>query len=94
MTNEKPFEEWKKEKKWNPFNSDKLLAQTYRWKQIKRGADIPQPALVSIDPANLCNLKCEWCNADFIMGMNRNVLSKKVMLELPKFLANWQGSPT
>jgi pyruvate-formate lyase-activating enzyme len=91
---EKSFEEWKQEKKWNPFNSDKLLTQVYRWRQIARGADIPQPALVSIDPANICDLKCEWCNADFIMGQNKNVLPKEVMLGLPKFLANWKGSPS
>jgi len=89
----KTYEEWKREKKWNPFNSDKLLTQVYRWRQIGRGKDIPQPALVSIDPANICDLKCEWCNADFIMGQNKNVLSKKTMLGLPKFLANWKGSP-
>lgn len=91
--NTKKFEEWKQEKKWNPFNSDKLLTQVYRWRQIKRGNQIPQPALVSIDPANICDLKCKWCNADFIMGQNKNLLSKQVMLGLPKFLSNWKGSP-
>jgi len=54
-------DEWSVAKKWNPFNSYKLLAQVYRWRLIKEKESIPQPSLVTIDPINVCNLKCEFC---------------------------------
>ena len=53
--------EWSVHKKWNPFNSYKLLAHVPRWSLIKRGQPIPQPALVTVDPINRCNLRCQWC---------------------------------
>jgi len=85
-------EEWSEAKKWNPFNSYKLLAQVYRWKLIQRGEAIPQPALVTIDPTNNCNLKCIWCNSEYILKRRKSWLSKKTLLETADFLANWQGT--
>jgi len=58
--------EWNPSKRWNPFNSYKLLAHVDRWKGIKRGRAIPPPVLVTVDPTNLCNLNCVWCNAEFV----------------------------
>lgn len=86
--------EWSSNKKWNPFNSDKLLAQIYRWKHIKRGNKIPQPALITIDPINVCNLHCTYCNASNILSKNNKKISTKTLLNIADFLAEWQGNPS
>jgi MoaA/NifB/PqqE/SkfB family radical SAM enzyme len=85
--------EWSVHKKWNPFNSYKLLAHVPRWSLIKRGKPIPQPALVTVDPINRCNLKCQWCNAGYILEHRARALSKQTLLELADFLGEWQGCP-
>ena len=89
----KEVEEWSVGKKYNPFNSYKMLAQVYRWRLIKRGEAIPQPALVTIDPTNKCNFNCIWCNSDYILSKRNQQLSKKALLSIADFLAEWQGSP-
>lgn len=85
--------EWIPQKKWNPFNSDKLLAQVYRWRKIKRGRPIPQPALVTVDPINICNQKCVWCNAGHILEKNNRRLSRDTLLKLADFFTEWKGHP-
>jgi|TARA_B100001964_G_scaffold69589_1_gene78926 wyosine [tRNA(Phe)-imidazoG37] synthetase (radical SAM superfamily) len=93
MKNENKEFEWIPEKKYNPFNSDKLLAQVYRWRKIKRDSPIPQPALITVDPINLCNLKCIWCNADDILEKNSRKLSRDTLLRLADFFAEWKSHP-
>ncbi|MBI4859896.1 MAG: radical SAM protein, partial [Candidatus Riflebacteria bacterium] len=84
--------EWADAKRWNPFNSDKLLAQAARWKRIIRGRPLPVPTLVSIDPTNSCNLDCAWCNSEWILSRNSGrSLSAKVMTGIPRFLASWRS---
>ncbi len=85
--------EWSIAKKWNPFNSYKLLSQVYRWRHIARGCAIPQPALVTIDPINKCNFKCAWCNAEYILEENNQMLSRETLIDIADFLPTWQGSP-
>jgi len=86
--------EWSTQKKWNPFNSYKLLAQVYRWRLIKyRNSNVPQPALVTIDPTNNCNFSCIWCNSDYILQRRHQKLSKKKLIEIADFLAEWKGHP-
>jgi len=85
--------EWSSKKRWNPFNSYKLLSQVYRWKLIQRGKPIPQPALVTIDPTNKCNFNCIWCNSDYILQRRHQKLSKKKLIEIADFLAEWKGNP-
>jgi len=87
------IEEWSVLKRWNPFNSYKLLAQVYRWRLIKRGAKIPQPALVTVDPCNICNHNCIWCNAKVVIKKSKNMLDKDILIEIADFLKEWQGSP-
>lgn len=86
------MKEWSAAKKWNPFNSYKLLAQTYRWRQIARGRAIPQPALVTIDPINMCNIMCEWCNAKYLLDRNSSMLSRETLMCIADFLPRWQGT--
>lgn len=85
--------EWNPSKRWNPFNSYKLLAQVERWKKIKRGKPIPPPILITVDPTNICNLNCIWCNADFVRRERRGSLSEEALLEIADFLPRWgQGT--
>ena len=58
--------EWLPQKRWNPFNSNKLLAHVYRWRLIRRGRPLPPPVLITVDPTNVCNFDCVWCNAAYI----------------------------
>lgn len=85
----KEIPEWVSSKRWNPFNSYKLLTHVQRWKQIKRGKPIPAPALITVDPSNVCNFNCIWCNAEFIRKQRRGSLSEKMLLSLADFLPRW-----
>lgn len=85
----KPIQEWLPSRRWNPFNSYKLLAHVHRWKQIKRGRAIPAPILITVDPTNVCNFNCVWCNAEAIRSNRRGQLSEKILLDLVDFLPHW-----
>jgi len=78
------MEEWSD--KYNPFNSDKLMAHLDTWKNIKRGSDIPAPITVSIDPANACDLKCFFCNADYRLKENHKMLSQNMLNLFAEYL--------
>ncbi len=90
--NAKNIEEWSVSKRWNPFNSYKLLAQVYRWRKIKRGIAIPQPVLVTVDPINACDLRCIWCNSGYVLDSRTGKISKKTLLSIAEFLAEWKAS--
>jgi organic radical activating enzyme len=81
--------EWQHTKRWNPFNSFKLLAHVDRWRNIKRGKPIPPPLLVTVDPSNVCNLNCAWCNAAFIRSSRHQMLSEKALFSIADFLPHW-----
>lgn len=81
--------EWNLSKKWNPFNSYKLLSHVDRWRRIKRGRPIPPPVLVTVDPTNVCNFDCVWCNAEFIRKKRKGSLSEKMLAGLADFLPRW-----
>ncbi len=77
---------------FHPFNPYKLLAQYHRWSKIKEGCRIPQPAILSLDPINACNLRCGWCNSQKVIdNSNRYRIRTELLLEIPQFLAEWQG---
>lgn len=84
--------EWNPHKRWNPFNSHKLLAHVARWRLIQRGRPLPPPVLITVDPTNLCNLNCVWCNAAFVRRQRRRSLSEAALLALADFLPAW-GAP-
>ena len=86
------IDEWSIRKRWNPFNSYKLMAQVYRWSLIKRGEPMPQPALVTVDPINSCNFNCPWCNSAVVKNRGE-AISKQTLVRLAEFLCEWQGSP-
>ena len=49
--------EWTAQKRWNPFNSYKLLVHVDRWRKIRRGRPVPAPVLITVDPTNICNFE-------------------------------------
>lgn len=80
--------EWKANKKWNPFNSAKLMAHVDRWSKIERGKPIPPPVLVTIDPTNKCDLNCSWCNAKTVRE-SRAEISTAMLESIAEFLGDW-----
>ncbi len=89
---EKPLQkptEWQNNKRWNPFNSNKLLVHVERWKRIRRGRAIPAPALITVDPTNICNFNCAWCNAEYIREHRNLQLSEAVLSKIADFLPRW-----
>lgn len=81
--------EWNTYKKWNPFNSYKMLTHVKRWEKIRRGRPVPPPGLITVDPTNVCNFNCAWCNAAFIREHRKGHLSEKMLLDLADFLPKW-----
>jgi MoaA/NifB/PqqE/SkfB family radical SAM enzyme len=80
---------WKQGKGWNPFSAEKLFAHIYRWRRIKRGSPVPSPAWVTVDPSNLCNLDCVWCNSKSIRELRNTELSYDTLMSLAEFLPSW-----
>jgi MoaA/NifB/PqqE/SkfB family radical SAM enzyme len=80
---------WKQGKGWNPFSAEKLFAHIYRWRRIKRGSPVPSPAWVTVDPSNLCNLDCVWCNSKQIRALRSTKLYHETLIDLAEFLPKW-----
>lgn len=91
MTSKNKHREWLPQKQWNPFNSYKLLVHVERWRNIKRGKPIPPPVLITVDPTNVCNFNCIWCNAEYIRQHRHFSLSKKMLTEIADFLPKWSA---
>jgi MoaA/NifB/PqqE/SkfB family radical SAM enzyme len=87
------IDKWSNAKKWNPYNSDKLLAQVYRWSLIREGEAIPQPSLVTVDPVYSCNLTCVWCNSESVIRRRRGLIDREGFMKIADGLAGWKGSP-
>lgn len=85
-------QEWAASKRWNPFNSYKLLSHVHRWRKIKRDKSIPPPVLITIDPTNNCNFGCTWCNAAFVRKHRKGRLSEKTLFKIADFLPHWGRS--
>lgn len=81
--------EWSASKRWNPFNSYKLLSHVQRWREIKRGKPIPPPVLITVDPTNACNFNCEWCNAAYVRTHRKGSLSEATLIQIADFLPHW-----
>lgn len=81
--------EWKNQKRWNPYNSFKLLVHAERWRCIKQGRHIPAPVLITVDPANVCNFNCAWCNAEYIRKHRNFMLSERILADLADYLPRW-----
>lgn len=81
--------EWQSSKRWNPFNSAKLLAHVPHWRRIKPGESIPPPILVTIDPTNVCNLNCLWCNSRIARQKNAQSIPRAAIADIAQTLRDW-----
>jgi len=84
--------EWKHDKRWNPFNSYKLLIHVEYWKKINRRNIIPAPILVTVDPSNICNLNCQWCNSEYIRTKSHIMMSEDLLIKIADYLPVWCNS--
>lgn len=77
--------EW--DNKFNSFNSYKGLMYKQWYDAILAGDFLP-PIEASVDPANICNLECKWCNGYDVQ--QRNVLMTiEHLLDLVRFFKRW-----
>ena len=67
--------------KYNPFNSMKVLCFRDRFEDIMNG-NIPQPASVSVDSTNTCNLNCKFCHYAEFREEQKKTISEKDLLWL------------
>lgn len=81
---------------YNSFNSAKGLTyiENYKaieeWKVGKRDKPLP-PIEISIDPINLCQLKCQHCNyGKYLKSDKINRLDDEHYLSLIRFFADWK----
>ncbi len=81
---------WSKGKKYNTFNSDKVLIHVPRWTKIFDGSPyIPPPVSLDVDISNICNLSCSWCNATSVIDGRASFISSKSLAQLADFLPDW-----
>lgn len=76
------MKEWSNE--YHPFNPNKHFSQIYRWKEFGNA-----PASISLDPSNVCQLNCEWCNSAYIKQQNPKMISKDALLEIVDLLTDF-----
>lgn len=86
---------------FHPYNPNKVFCHHKTWRDVAqwvrdvqedpKEAWLPAPITVSIDPANVCNCKCLYCNADFVLNKHKGaMLSPKYLDELADFLFDWR----
>lgn len=73
---------------WNPFNSAKVLIHREHLEACVTKEFLP-PITVSLDPSNVCNFDCIWCNAFEIMQKNNRMISEDHLIKLADFFADW-----
>lgn len=86
MKNKSAKKEWSSP--YNEFNSMKILYFKEQLKAIVDGKFLP-PILIDIDPSNVCNFDCIWCNAQGIRKQDRNILPTEHLLKLADFYKEW-----
>ena len=93
--------EWRKENKYNSFNSMKGLTwfdshyiPIAKW--LKGEGELPPPIELSLDPSHLCNFGCGHCNAQRYLKINvkeirkdMRVMKKKHLENLIDFTSDW-----
>jgi len=79
--------------KFNPFNSQKHFSQIYRWKEVGKQPS-PAPASISLDPSNLCQLKCIWCNSKYIQSLNqKKIIEREDLMKIADHLPQFTNHP-
>ncbi len=79
---------YRSDNEFTTFNRWKIFTHFERWKKIKQEHPLPPPVLVTVDPSNICNLNCSWCNAK-ISIKNNKMISKSKLVEIANLLGSW-----
>lgn len=77
---------------FNPFNWMKFFAHVYRWKEVGKTPP-PAPVQAGIDPSNVCQLNCDWCNSSWIRNDNPAMMDKETLLEIADYLPHFTDHP-
>jgi MoaA/NifB/PqqE/SkfB family radical SAM enzyme len=76
-----------------PFNPMKVLAQREQIESVlgwmNKENELPPPLSVVVDPTNLCNVNCFWCNRRLYREKNATSIQDGKLLELGMFLQEW-----
>ena len=79
--------EWNDKSKYNSFNSYKGLVYYHThykpiaaWLKGLPGVILPPPIELSLDPAHICNYKCEHCNAQRYLTINPDEVPRDMKL--------------
>jgi MoaA/NifB/PqqE/SkfB family radical SAM enzyme len=73
-------------KKYSPFNPLKVLKHVEYWQDIPD--KIPPPLFVTVDPINVCNFNCIYCNS--LTVRNKNIeMDREYLRYLAGFIADW-----
>ena len=87
--------EWNDKSKYNSFNSYKGLIYYHthykpiaQWLKGVPGVQLPPPIELSLDPAHICNYKCEHCNAQRYLTLNPEQVPKDMKLMTEQHLKN------
>ncbi|KKL60489.1 hypothetical protein LCGC14_2204790 [marine sediment metagenome] len=82
----KNIKEWSNQ--YNPFNSMKILFWSKHMEAFAK-EEYPPPPSVDVDPSNMCNFKCMWCNAYDIICKKSNNLPTKHLIKISDMCADW-----
>jgi len=82
----KNIKEWNNA--FNPFNSMKILFWS-KHMELFANEEYLSPPSVDIDPSNMCNFKCIWCNADDIICKKANNLPTDHLIKISDMCADW-----
>ena len=81
--------EWSSGNVFNPFNPMKAMAHLGRYleisnylldpsgllRQVKdKNISLPMPSMITVDPINACNLKCEHCNSHDLLSVRTHMI--------------------
>lgn len=73
---------------YNAFNSMKYLMYRDNLEAIARG-EFPPPLMVDVDPSNVCNFNCSWCNSKTFRNEKPVMMPQGHLFKIADFLKEW-----
>lgn len=80
------MKEWRSP--YNGFNSMGVLVYSKQLEAVAKQDFLP-PVMVDIDPSNLCNFNCIFCNALDYRSIGKNMISKDQLIRIADFSMMW-----
>jgi len=75
--------------KMEPFCSEKLFANIYRWREIRRGERLPPPVFITVDPTNYAT-SIAYGAIQILEGFKQTSLSHHTIVQLSDFIPKWK----